>query len=531
MLAVALGWLPLLPHPSMQTPARTEAVQRQDVLVREPDLQQISGGPLYTPRNLELPSADPSLPPVAPDAQIPGATQLRSLVARGVSQGFAGLLYENRDRDHSPLPRSLFPGLGHVVYGPTLRQAGWDYGLATRIVFPGPLIGNSSTALTAGPQQRSQMRFAMTTAQGPETAFAHYQANSLYIYPEHRDHDEADLYPANWPYTVNSQGSSGSDQGFMRALLMTLAAFPADTRAALEREGLIAPTLQMILRRNLDTVNTAADYFTGRAHSTAMDQARLRPGRMIAQAAALTPERIPPMVRLRVIRDPFLVTGDLVGRTEHLFTTPSAIARIWRTPDWSREIELSAEDTRDPNGRPLTFRWAVLRGDPERVQITPLDAAGTRARIRLAWHDAYPAPPRLPGEGAPRMTSRVDIGVFADNGAEISAPAFLSISFPTHQQRVYAPGPDGITRLVSVDYDAAARGATYDPLLHWTAPWRDEFHFDPAGYFLGWTRFGRTGWTEKFRSDGRRSDGRAVEYILPDRPGVQIVLSYRSVSE
>lgn len=530
-LAATVGWLPLLPRPAVPTPVQQATNHRQNVLIREADIRQIPGGPLYMAGALTLPPADPALPVVSPEADLPGATLLRSLVARGVSQGFGGLLYENRDRDHSPIRRHLFPNLGHIVYGPTLQKTRWDYGLANRIVIPGPLIGNSSTALTAGAMQRSQMRFAMTSGYGPQSAFAQYAANSLYVYPEHNDHDSADLYPANWPYSVNSQGSSGSDQRFMAALLMALAAFPADTRAALEREGLIAPTLQMILRRNLQPVNGMAEYLTARAHPTAIDPEQLRPARMIAQAAAMKPDQIPPMVRLGVVRDPFLISAGLVGRSEHLFTTPSAIARIWRTHDWQREIELSAEATRDPNGRPLIFHWVVLRGDPERVRITPVDEAGTGARISVAWHDAYPAPPRRPGQGPPRMTSRVDIGVFADNGVHISAPAFVSISFPTHQRRVYAPGPEGVMRLMSVDYDAATRSTSYDPLLHWTAPWRDEFRYDPSGYFLGWTRFGKTGWTQNFRSDGRRADGRAIVYELPQQLSRNMVLSYRSVRE
>jgi len=516
VLAISVVWLPFgyRAHRDQPTPAQTTSLHRQDVVVQESALKPQPIRPFYMVDGLTTPAPDPNLSAIAPDAQIPGATLLRSLIARGVSQGFAGLLYDNRDRDHSPLARHLFPNLGHVVYGPSLRESGWDYGLAQRIVLPGPLIGNSSTALTAGAIRRSQTRFAMTQSRGPQVAFGHYVENSLYIYPEHKDHDAVDLYPANWPYAVNSQGSSGSDQPFIKALLMALAAFPADTRAALAENGLVAPTLQMILRRNLDGVVSDADYLGARAHPSAIDGADVKPGRMIAQASALRPDEIPAMVRLRMIADPFAETAGLANKSEHLFTTPSAIARIWRAHDWERDMVISTEDTTDPNGRAMTFHWRLLRGDPERVRIAPLDPQGRRVRVTMAWHDAYRAPQHRPGTGNAPLTSRVDIAVFADNGATLSAPAFLSVSFPTHQIRAYAPGPGGHLRLDSIDYDATARAARYDPILHWSAPWRDTFRYAPSGVLLGWQR--RQGTDETpFLPDGRKADGTILRYELP----------------
>lgn len=44
--------------------------------------------------------------------------------------------------------------------------------------------------------------------------------NQMYCYPEHNDFDpeHGDVYPANAPFWVISQGSSGSDQPFMEAI-------------------------------------------------------------------------------------------------------------------------------------------------------------------------------------------------------------------------------------------------------------------------------------------------------------------------
>lgn len=454
-----------------------------------------------------------------------GATQLSSLIGRGKAQGFSGLIYENRDRGHSTLPQELFPGLVHLQYDAELVRQKLDYGLAARTVIAAPLIGNSSTALTRGIGARSLMRLAMTMPLGPEAAYAQYVSDSLYLYPEHRDHDGRDLYPANWPYMVTSQGSSGSDQPFLRALLMTLAAFSKDTRAKLVETHQIAPTLQMILRRNMVGINSDADYRSGLAHPTVFDGMALRPDRMIAQAAAMSPENVPPALRLRVESEEFRTAAGLMERTEILFTTPSAIARLWRDYAYRREMVVSAEGSSDPNGKPLRFHWELLRGDASKIRIEPLDDAGRRARISIAWHDDFQV--SRPRRDAPvLLTSRVDIGVFADNGDTQSAPGFVSVAFPTHQSRSYAMR-DGAMRLMSIDYDAAARSAEFDPSLFWTGAWRDEMDYDDQGRLRGWVRHGPGTETATFAADGTLNDGRAVAYDT-ENPALPMVFTWHA---
>ena len=433
------------------------------------------------------------LPVLSPDARLAGVEVLRRLVAQGRAGGLAGVVYDNRDRGHSRLDMGTFPQLTPVHYDESLRAEGLDNGLAGPILFRTPAIGNSSTAVVTGPAPRSLGRLAMTSADGPLRAWQGYVANQLHVYPGHRDHDDVDLFPANWPYMVLSQGSSYSDRPFVEALLLTLAAFPPETRARLEAEGLIAPTLQMILRRTQAGVNSRDAYLSGLAHPTVFHRDALRPGRMAALAAAMAPGEIPPLVILRVEADGFRPRAGLADLSERLFDTPSAIARIWRGFEAEKEMIVSAAATRDPNGRELTFDWVLLRGDPARVRITPLNHRGTRARLTIGWHDRRPISTR--GE---RLTDRVDIGVVARNGMHDSAPAFVSVSFPTHEARRYEPSPDGTPRLVEIDYDAAARGERLDPLLHWQAPWTDRFRHDVAG----WTRHHADGRTETFDAGG-----------------------------
>jgi hypothetical protein len=453
------------------------------------------------------------LPVLELDAGIAGSSVLGRLTAQGRAGGLAGVIYDNRDRGHSALDVRVFPQLTPTRYDRALQATDMDYGLAGSVLFPAPVIGNSSTAVTSGPAPRSLGRLAMTVGAGPWRAWQEYAANHIYVYPAHRDHGEVDLFPANWPYMVLSQGSSHSDRPFVEALLLTLAAFPPETRTKLEASRLIAPTLQMILRRTQAGVYGRAAYLSGAAHPTVFSRDRLQPERMAAMAGAMEPGDIPPLVVMRVEDESFHARAGLADMSERLFDTPTAIARIWRGWEAEKEMVVSVEGARDPNGRELAFDWVLLRGDPERVRITPLDDLGRRAHVAVGWHERRPVMPR-----AERLSDRVDIGVFARNGVHDSAPAFVSVSFPAHEQREFETGPNGIMRLAAVDYDAIGRGQTFDPVLHWSAPWRDEFAHDERGYITGWTRHYADGRSENFGAVDTGTRHRVVR--LPNRPPV-----------
>jgi len=468
----------------------------------------------------DLSRAGADAPPYGRKLERGAALYLSRLTAQGRAAGLAGVLYDNRDRGHSPLSLEKFPQITPVRYGPDLLKHNLDYGLAETILFPAITIGNSSTAYTAGPRARSLPRHAMTKPDGPFRAYQTYAANHIYIYPEHRDHDAADRFPANWPYMLISQGSSGSDRPFLEAVALILASFTPQTRARLEAEHLVAPTVQMVFRRAQTAVRSDDAYLSGAAHPTAFDKSAINPTRMMALANSLTPGTIPPQVVLSVESEDFAPRAGLLARSERLFTTPAAIARIWRGPEWEKEMVISAGRTRDPDGRPLTFRWVLLRGDPGRVRITPLDKRGSRARITLDWQEERRI---LPGEA--RTSSRVDIGVFAHNGAYWSAPAFVSVSFPTHQKRRYEPAPGGGMRLAAVDYDARARKIPFDPLLHFSAPWQDRFHYGPDGTLLSLERLRPGRPALRLTAQGQPANGRHLSYEVSKRGALKMEIA------
>lgn len=422
--------------------------------------------------------AQPSKVKVVSTASDRAAAMVNRLFHTGRAVGLEHVLYDNRDADHSRPKLGQLPQLRETRYGEEFTAKRLDRSLAGPFLFDTPVIGNASLALTRGPFKRSLPRLATHSQASAQTAYDLFAANHLYVYPEHRDHDatNGDRFAAQTPYMVISQGSSGSDRAFLEALALTYAAFQPETFERLRDEGLLPATAQMILRRTLKGVPSEAAYLSPAAHPTAFDAESLRPSAMVALAQAIDPEKIPPMVQLDVLRDLEATPGvDYLARnlSEQLFTTPGAVARVWRSFAGQRRLEVSAEATVDPNGHPLTFTWVLLRGDPDKVTIIPSGPGGARAEIIADWHE----PGEIIGPGDIE-TSRIEIGVFAHNGHHVSAPAFVSIALPRHQQREYA-GRGADAQLWRIDYDA---GDSYvDPLIWPVAGWNDRLAHGPDG--------------------------------------------------
>jgi hypothetical protein len=459
-----------------------------------------------------------SAPVLGSEARDAGHRLLWQLDFEGRAAGNHGDLYENRDRGHSRLLAAAHPQLTHVVYDDEARKAGLDYGFAGPVLFAAPLIGNSSTAIKHGLLWRSLPRMALTQEGGPQLLYQNYLAGQMHVYPEHRDHDpeHGDLIPANTPYFFISQGSSGSDRPHLEALAMIFAAFRPETKAFLHQNQLLAPTVQMIVRRSLTPVRSRETYLSGLAHPSVIPADQINLMRMVQLANALTPETVLPMVRLSVLSEDEAIEGvDYFGEglSERLFDTPAAIARIWRSRAYRRSMVVSVESTRALNGGDLDFVWRVLRGDPARTRIELLDDRGFRARITVDWQLPRPVPGR-----SDILSNRVDIGVFAQNGSQDSVPGLISILLPQHETRRYGMGPNGEMRIESRDLRVPQDGYA-DPVLFPEADWRDMYHYDSAGVLQGWERQGPEG-AVKFDAAGQKITENGpvpIRYVL-ERP-------------
>ncbi|MBS0260553.1 MAG: hypothetical protein JSS02_01245 [Planctomycetes bacterium] len=462
------------------------------------------------------------------------AQKLSQWFASGTAAGHFGDLYDNWDRDHSALDCGPFPQLHRVEYRPSIaRDTG--YGLQNRILHGGVVFGNSSTANTDARFWRSNSRQAYGDAGSMLCLTVQYFQNHLYVYPEHRDHDPGhngpdgygDVFPANTPYLLTSQGSSGSDLPILKALACTLAAFQPEVKQRIVAAGLMAPTLQSLVRSTYGACRQPSDYFTGLAHPSVFEGTQIDPARMIEVAHQMTVDTIPPLARLRIeSQDRGLVGRDYfdIGDRETLFDTPCAIARIGRSVQFERKMILSAQDSADIQKRPLKFRWEILRGDPTRISVKPLDEAGTRAELTIGWHPRRPTYPESAIE-----SNRVDIGVFAHNGSTWSAPAFVSWLFLDNEEREY----DKHQRIQSVTYHGGTDSGNYvDPLIQTPKTWKDTYHYSADGTLTGWTRtrpgaeapppeeFTRDGALVLTRDDrGRAVTAQAVRYAEELRSG------------
>ena len=246
-----------------------------------------------------------------------------------------------------------------------------------------------------------------------------YLNNNLYFYPSHQDHNAGwngvgggwgDLYPTNQPYVVVSQGSSLSDQPFIRAFVAAVAALQPDTQRRLLSTQMLMPVMQSLFRQNNRAVRHPEDYFTGAAHPPVFSMQNLDEERFVRAAHNLTAFATPPLVVLEVKsessecqngRDFFELPHV---KDEKIADTPCVIARVFRGGAFRREMVVSARRSTDIGGRPLEFRWVLLQGDARRVTITPSnDGVGSQDLRRLASGDGIGGRTRVASRGHRRV--------------------------------------------------------------------------------------------------------------------------------
>ena len=371
---------------------------------------------------------------------------IRQWKSEGTAAGNDGDYYDNRDRGHSELKLTPYPGMLKIPYGEQDRKVNRDWG-AQMVLIPRVVFGNSSTA-SPPTATGSNSRIYYTARGGIEFLYQQYTHNNLYVYPEHRDHDPGhnglpagsnpeggygDLFPANTPYLITAQGSSGFDQPFLKAIGYTLASFRPEVKKKLIETGLLMPTIQMIFRSTNKHLQPN-QYLTPQAHPTAFDMTWVDELKMAQMAHDIKLEKIPPMVQLRVLQEEQMQNGrDFFesGPSERQSDSPCAIARIFRGVERTRRMKISAEGSYDINKLPLKFHWVILRGDEKLITIKPT-ADGTQADLAVSWHERRPTFP-----GSIIDSNRIDIGVFAHNGTYFSAPAFITLFCLDDEARTY----------------------------------------------------------------------------------------------
>jgi len=417
----------------------------------------------------------------------PEAETIARWIAEGTAASCVGLLYANRDGGVQPLDVSLYPGLVRLAYDADMTARNLHIGLPNTLysVENGamllPVIGHSSMGYINSLYGRSQPRALYGDPLQVARQSVFLLGNQLFFYPVFGDYDalSGDLFPAITPYTMPVAGGVNAERLFVDAAFAALSALRPETRAELTRTGLLMPALQMLFRASQRTLRNPRDYLTVAAHPTAFRAADLDTSRLVHLAHALTTNDLPPIVVLSVQNEtqmrPDIDFFDAV-RTERLFDSPLAIARVFRGAARTRTLDIRFQCMRGD----ARIHWVVLRGDPAKVTFAPCRTNSAVMSLTVAHHEPFDV---KDGSGNALQTSRVDIGVIAETPAGFSAPSYISFYMLGNERRVYAP--DG--RIESIDYSRHT-GRYVDPLLSFGRHWKDVYRYDARGNLTGWFR-------------------------------------------
>lgn len=278
-------------------------------------------------------------------------------LAAGSSAPSVGDLYMNRDNRHSQLNLTDYPGITEVRLDAGGRTNGMDRSFPN-MLFPYPMFGNASLAITAGPYWRSLPRAMLTTESrllGRMARF--YLSNQTWVFPSHADTapvgTNGDVFASIAPYWLMTAGRSFSDQPYLRAALDASRSFDPQVKREIVRRGLLAPTVQALIRKSLKGVTNEVEYLSARAHPTALPPNGLDRARLGAAAKAMTAEAIPPLAAISVAAAP---VRQKLTVPELTYMSPFAWAFVLRADEPVRQFTITARGAE-------TFAAAVTHGD------------------------------------------------------------------------------------------------------------------------------------------------------------------------
>ena len=296
-------------------------------------------------------------------------------LAVGSSGGNVGDLYMNRDGRHSVLRLVDYPGITQVQLDSMGRTNRMDMSFPN-VLFPYPVFGNASLAMTVGPFWRSLPR-AMLTSESMQLGrmVRLYLSNQTWVYPSNADTPpvgtNGDVFASIAPYWMTTAGRSWSDQPYLRAALEASRSLDPRVKAEIVRRGLLAPTIQTLIRKSLKGVTNEVSYLTAAAHPTALPPNGLDLGRLKAAAKALTAEGIPPLAAVSVAAAP---TKRKLAVPELTYASAFAWAFVLRADEEVREFVLSARGAEDyafvqTHGAGVGVRIDRMRPDAAKVTI------------------------------------------------------------------------------------------------------------------------------------------------------------------
>lgn len=329
-------------------------------------------------------------------------------LATASAGGNTGDLYMNRDGGHSLLDATKFPGLTVLRLDQSGRDRGMDLDMPN-LLAPYPLFGNCSRAFTQGPYWRSMPRAMVTTEAAQLKKFVKfYLSNQTWVYPANADiapvGTNGDVFASITPYWITTAGRSFSDKPYLRAALEASRAFTAETKQSLVTRGLLAPTIQTLIRKSLKGVTNEVDYLSPQAHPTAFPANGLDLNRLAAAARAMTPASVPPLAMITVETPPL---AKPPAWPELSYASAFAWAFVLRSDDLVRTFTVTAKGAAE-------FAFVKTHGDGVDVKVERLGP--NVAKVTVDRRGMSP-------------TNRVDIAVMGRNaGTGWGAPSYVSIA-------------------------------------------------------------------------------------------------------
>lgn len=337
-----------------------------------------------------------------------GCFVARLKLAPASAGGNAGDLYMNRDGGHSLLNATAFPGLTVVSLDRDGRARGVDLN-APNVLFPYPVFGNCSRAFVGNAMWRSIPRALLTADAARLGGMAKlYLSNQTWVFPSNADTPpvgtNGDVFASLAPYWITTVGRSFSDLPYLRAALEASRAFQPDVKREIVRRGLLAPTIQTLLRQTLVGVTNETDYLSAKAHPTAFPKNGADVKRLAAAAAALTVKAIPPLAAVSVTAGPVAAPADAPELT---YATPFAWAFVLRAADETRTFTIEAKGAQE---------FAFVQTHGAGVAVTVERLSPSAAKVTLDRRGLSP-------------TNRVDITVVGRNpGTGWGAPSYVSFA-------------------------------------------------------------------------------------------------------
>lgn len=329
-------------------------------------------------------------------------------LAVGSAGGNVGDLYMNRDAGHSRIRVSDFPGLTEVSFDREGRDRKMDLNIPN-VVFPYPTFGNASMAFVGTAYWRSIPRAIMTTqAISLKTMVKMYRSNQIWAFPSHMDTPpvgtNGDVFASITPYWITTAGRSFSDRPYLSAALTASRSMNPQVKRAVVANGMLTPVITTLIRKSLAGVKTEEDYLSPAAHPTAFPPGAVDTNRVRRAAAALTIEKIAPLVQIGVSAMPVKAKSI---HAELTYATAHAWAFVLRSDDDVREFVIRASGAEE-------YAFVQTHGTGVKAVIERIrpDAA----KVTIAKKHLSP-------------TNRIDITVVGRNGATgWGAPSYVSFA-------------------------------------------------------------------------------------------------------